>query len=80
MKQQMYMIIYIFIEACQISTRLHSFVQYMNSVSADRDQSRLEQLKLLLFLIISVNILMVSVLQSIEVQHQISFNFRSLIL
>ena len=80
MKQQMYMIIYIFIEACQISTRLHNFVQYMNSVSADRDQSRLEQLKLLLFLIVSVNILMVSVLQSIEVQHQISFNFRSLIL
>ena len=59
----MYTIIYIFIEACQIST------QYMYSVCVDRDQSRLEQLDLLLFLIVNVNYQTVSVLESIEVQH-----------
>ena len=70
----MYPIIYIFIEVCQISTQLHNFVQYVYSVFVDRDQLRLVQLKLLLSLIVSVNLQIFSVLQSVKVQHQISCN------
>ena len=44
----------------------------MYSVFVDRDQSRLEQLELLLFSIVSVNFQTISVLQSIDAQHQIS--------
>ena len=52
-------------------------VQYMYSVCFDTNESRLEQLELL-SLIVSVNF-QVSVFQSIEIQHQISFNLQSLI-
>ena len=51
----------------------------MYSVCVDRDQSGLEQLEALLFLIVRVNFQRVSVLWSIEVQHQISCNLQSLI-
>ena len=50
----------------------------MSSVCVDRDKSRLEQLKLLIFLTVSVNFQTVSVLQSVEIQYQISCDLQSL--
>ena len=49
-------------------------VQY---VCVNRDQSRLEYLELLLFLTVNLNVQVVSVLQSIEIQHQIFCNLQS---
>ena len=65
----MYTMVYILIEGCQISTQLSTIHVY--TVSVVRDHSRLEHLELLLFLIVSANFETVSVLQSIEIQHQI---------
>ena len=48
----------------------------MYSVCVDTDQSRLEQLELLL-LIVNVNFQIVSGLQSIEIQHKIPCNLQS---
>ena len=73
----MYMIVYIFIEVCQISTRSHNLVHYVYSVCVNRDQLRLVQLKLLSSLIVIVNFQMVSALKPIMVQHQISCNIQS---
>ena len=50
----LHMIVYIFIEAFQISVQYNNYVQYTNSVCFHRDQSRPEQLELL-SLIVSVN-------------------------
>ena len=51
----------------------------MYSICVDRDQSRLNQLELILFFIVSVNLQTVSVLWANQVQRHISCNLQSLI-
>ena len=50
----------------------------MYSVCVDRDQSRLEQLYILQFLTVFVNLQRVSVLWSHDIQYQISCNLQSI--
>ena len=53
------------------------YIHNMFTICVNKDKLMLEQLELLSFLIVSVNIPTVSVLQSIEVQHKISCNLQS---
>ena len=74
MKLLMYLIIYLYIEACQILTRQHNKVQHIYSVCVESDQSRLELVESLSFLIVSVYFLSSSQLRY-NIKFLVIYNF-----